>query len=99
MNDYDVIVAGGGPAGIGAAVSSSVNGAKTLLLEGRSFFGGIAGTSLFMPMNRLKLQGGKRGGVHDLLIEELEKFNGLACREGNDPQGFPLHRSRRFRYS
>ncbi len=95
VNDYDVIVAGGGPAGIGAAVSSSVNGAKTLLLEGRSFFGGIAGTSLFMPMNRLKLQGGKRGGVHDLLIEELEKFNGLACREGKvtwtDGDGLHVH--------
>ena len=95
MKDYDVIVAGGGPAGIGAAAASAMKGAKTLLLEGRSFFGGIAGTSLFMPMNRIKLQGGKRGGVHDLLIEELEKFGSVAFREGKvtwtDGDGLHIH--------
>lgn len=36
----DVLVVGGGPAGVGAAVSAARNGAKTLLLEKRAFLGG-----------------------------------------------------------
>lgn len=38
---YDVIVCGGGPAGLGAAMASAMNGAKTLLLEGRSFLAAL----------------------------------------------------------
>ncbi|ROR31452.1 FAD dependent oxidoreductase [Mobilisporobacter senegalensis] len=40
--EYDVIVAGGGPAGIGAAVSASRNGRKVLLIERAGFLGGMA---------------------------------------------------------
>lgn len=36
----DVLVVGGGPAGVGAAVSAARNGAKVLLLEKRAFLGG-----------------------------------------------------------
>ena len=38
---YDVIVAGGGPAGIAAAIEAGRNGAKTLLIELRGCLGGI----------------------------------------------------------
>jgi flavin-dependent dehydrogenase len=38
---YDVIVAGGGIAGVTAAIAAAREGAKTLLLEGGSFLGGI----------------------------------------------------------
>jgi ribulose 1,5-bisphosphate synthetase/thiazole synthase len=70
-SDYDVIVAGGGPAGIGAAVAASMQGARTLLLESRGFFGGVAATSLWMPMNRVYLDGGRRGGVHDRFVSAV----------------------------
>jgi len=38
--EYDVAVIGGGPAGIGAAVSAARNGARTVLIEKRGFLGG-----------------------------------------------------------
>ncbi len=39
---YDVIVAGGGLAGVSAAVAAGQAGAKTLLIERNGFFGGVA---------------------------------------------------------
>ena len=33
FGDYDVVVVGGGPAGIAAAVSAAKHGARTLLVE------------------------------------------------------------------
>ena len=39
---YDVIVAGGGPAGIAAAVSSAREGAETLLIEATGALGGMS---------------------------------------------------------
>ena len=39
---YDVIVAGGGPAGIAAAVSAAREGAKTLLIEATGALGGMS---------------------------------------------------------
>jgi len=37
---YDVVVVGGGPAGIGATLAAARNGAKTILIEQASFLGG-----------------------------------------------------------
>ncbi len=39
--DYDVIVIGGGPAGMSAGLSSAKNGAKTLIVERNPYLGGI----------------------------------------------------------
>ena len=92
---YGVVVAGGGPAGLGAALAARRLGADVLLLEARSYFGGVAATSLFMPINRLKLGGNTRGGVHQMLVDKLESFQGLACREGKvtwtDGDGLHVH--------
>ena len=38
---YDVIVIGGGPAGMSAGLESARNGAKTLIIERNPFLGGI----------------------------------------------------------
>lgn len=43
---YDVVVVGGGPSGISAAISASKNGAKTLLVEKEGFIGGMTTSGL-----------------------------------------------------
>jgi hypothetical protein len=52
--EADVVVVGGGPAGIAAAVASARNGAKTVLLERYGHLGGLASgglVTLIMPMS------------------------------------------------
>jgi ribulose 1,5-bisphosphate synthetase/thiazole synthase len=46
--DVDIVVVGGGAAGIAAAISASANGASTLLVEQRGFLGGM-GTVALVP--------------------------------------------------
>jgi len=41
MKNYDVVIIGGGPAGMGAAIEASKTGAKTLIIERDSRLGGI----------------------------------------------------------
>ena len=46
---YDVIVVGGGPSGICAAISAARQGVKTLLVEQNGFCGGMATAGLVGP--------------------------------------------------
>ena len=49
ISQYDVIVVGGGPGGVGAAVAAGRSGAKTLLLEREGCLGGGGTTMLVNP--------------------------------------------------
>ncbi len=85
---YDVIVAGGGPAGIGAALASAINGASTLILEGRSQFGGTATAGMWMNFNWIfrSNEEDSRGGIHQLLIDRIRSFGPAAsCPGRRDP--------------
>jgi hypothetical protein len=95
QDQFDVIVGGGGPAGIGAALAASINGAKTLVLEDRAFFGGVAAVSGWMPMNRLFVDGKSRGGIHEIFVNKLHSLGTDAFREGKkswvDGDGLHVH--------
>jgi flavin-dependent dehydrogenase len=72
---YDVIVAGGGPAGIGAALAAALNGARTLILDARSQFGGTATAAMWMEINFLFKDNDEtdRGGVHKILVDAIRR--------------------------
>ena len=44
--EYDVVVVGGGSAGLAAAISATENGASTLLMEKNKELGGTSGWSV-----------------------------------------------------
>lgn len=80
----DVIVIGGGPGGIGAALASARNGAKTVLIERYGFLGGMITSGLvrWWPIDKLiplKAYGETRplqGGIIKDFIQELVNMGG-----------------------
>lgn len=82
LADVEVLVVGGGPAGIGAALGAARKGANTLLIENHSFFGGVAAWSMGMQMNQMRPGGKPRSHIHELLIEKLKNYGEDAVRLG-----------------
>ena len=58
LGEYDVIVAGGGPAGIGAALAAARHGAKTLIVERFGCLGGMWTAGLVNPLFDYENKGG-----------------------------------------
>jgi len=89
---YDVVVAGGGPAGFGAALAAARSGARTLLVERYNHLGGMASTGLpFLKFN--DASGQRIFGIPDEFVrraikegytqDELSKSGWIAIdREG-----------------
>jgi len=86
FGEFDVVVVGGGPAGIAASVSAARHGARTLLVERYGFLGGMGtagGVTNFAGLYG-RQQGEMRQVVHgvvDDLLARLEAAGGL-----NKPQ-------------
>ncbi|WNS46193.1 FAD-dependent oxidoreductase [Paenibacillus sp. MMS20-IR301] len=71
-HDVDVLVAGGGPAGVAAAISAARSGARTLLIEQRGFLGGMGTVALvpaFCPYSD-----GEKAVVRGIGLELLERM-------------------------
>lgn len=56
VRDVDVVVVGGGPAGLAAAISAARAGAKTVLVERFGYLGGTATASLMACINGFRNQ-------------------------------------------
>ncbi len=78
----DVLVVGGGPAGIGAALGAASTGANTLLIEHYAFFGGVAAWCLGMPINQMRPGSKPRSKLHELLLSKLRAYGDQAVRVG-----------------
>ena len=82
IEGIDVLVVGGGPAGIGAALGAARTGARTLLIENHSFFGGVAAWAMGMQMNQMRPSGKPRSQIHERVIEKLRAYGDQAVRLG-----------------
>ena len=79
LGDYDVVVLGGGPAGIMAATSAAALGSQTLLVEHYGFLGGMgtaAGVTNFCGLHA-NVFGEVQQVVHGLTDELLERMRQL----------------------
>ena len=80
--DYDVIILGGGPAGIAAAAAAGKHGRKVLLIERYGFLGGMgtaAGVTNFCGLHA-NVHGEIKQVVHgvaDDLLSRIERLGGL----------------------
>lgn len=86
--DYDVVIAGGGAGGVGAALGAAKAGARVLLVEKYGFLGGAATNAQVLAYCGFFQQGSKPikvvGGAADLVLDELRKL-GLDCEPFSSP--------------
>ncbi|WP_066307535.1 FAD-dependent oxidoreductase [Bacillus sp. FJAT-29814] len=75
---FDVVVAGGGPAGINAAIASGRAGAKTLLIERYGFLGGMSTVALVYPWMTFHTNSGKQviKGIAQEIVDRLMEISG-----------------------
>lgn len=77
--EYDVVVVGGGMAGVGAAVAAGRAGCKTILIENLSSLGGLATNGLVnIPLDFLS-------GLGQEFFDRMNKINGMR-RRNTDPE-------------
>jgi hypothetical protein len=80
--DYEVVVVGGGPAGIAAAIAAGRSGRSTICIERYGFCGGAgtaAGLSTFCGLHAV-IYGEHEQVVHGIaadILERLERMDGL----------------------
>ena len=80
--EADVLVVGGGPAGLAAAIASARNGAKTTLVEQFGYLGGTATASLMACINGFRNQVEPDEtqtvrGIAEEIILKLKELDGL----------------------
>lgn len=81
-HSYDVLVAGGGVAGVAAAVSAARQGAKTLLVERYGFLGGLGTAGLVNPFMSSHTSTGQPlvGGFFTEICDRMRDLGGYFHR-------------------
>ncbi|WP_372618158.1 FAD-dependent oxidoreductase [Falsiroseomonas sp.] len=90
-HETDVLVVGGGPSGIGAAIAAARGGARTLLVERYGFLGGNLTAGLVGPcMTAYTLDGSQQliGGIFEEFVRRMEAMGG-ALHPSGIPGGSP----------
>ena len=84
--NYDVVVVGGGLAGVCAAIASARGGARTAIVQNRSMFGGNASSEIRMHIVGANAHGAKKNlGETGILLEIL-----LENKHRNPYASFPV---------
>ena len=78
LADFDVVVCGGGPSGVMAAVSAARNGARVLVIERHGFPGGSSTAALVHPWLSFHNKRGEQvlGGLGQELVDRLQAIGG-----------------------
>jgi len=82
-DEADVMVVGGGPAGVAAAIASARLGAETMLIERYGHLGGLATGGLVITLVETKRYG---VGVVREAIERLKELGGARLRRAAGAQ-------------
>lgn len=89
--ETDVVVVGGGPAGICAALEAARNGSSVVVVEQYGFLGGMATAGLVGPfMTSFSADGGRQvvQGIFEEILQQLIGMNG-AIHPSKVPAGSP----------
>jgi hypothetical protein len=80
VDECDVLVVGGGPAGQAAAVASARNGAKVTLVERYGHLGGLASGGMVLVLDDMCDEPAREVSVGGIALEIIDRMNALgAC--------------------
>ena len=89
LDEVDVLVCGGGAAGIGAGLGAAQQGVKTLVIENCTFFGGVISWMVGMEMNQMRPKGKGRSDTIEALINRLAAYGDQAMSFRNSHSIIP----------